>query len=80
MTCVSRSWEAEADLVYASGPSDVASLARAGKLAASGYLCEQRGWVERLQAPLLASCMSDGHLYCLPLSQEAMACFITRRF
>jgi raffinose/stachyose/melibiose transport system substrate-binding protein len=66
------------DLVYASGPSDVASLARAGKLAPLDAYARQRGWVERLQAPLLASCMSDGHLYCLPLSQEADGLFYNK--
>jgi len=67
------------DLVYASGPLMLPSLARAGNLAPLDTYAKAESWVERLQAP---SCerMSDGHLYCLHCRKRPMACFITRRF
>jgi raffinose/stachyose/melibiose transport system substrate-binding protein len=66
------------DLVYTSGPSDVLTLARAGKLAPLDGYAKSFGWNDRLQGALLASCMSQGHLYCLPLSQEVDGMFYNK--
>lgn len=66
------------DLVYTSGPSDVLTLARAGKLESLDGFAKTLGWTDRLQAPLLSSCMLQGHLYCLPLSQEVDGMFYNK--
>lgn len=66
------------DLVYTSGPSDVLTLARAGKLAPLDADAQKLGWNDRLAGPLLASCRLNGHLYCLPMSQEADGMFYNK--
>lgn len=66
------------DLVYTSGPSDVLTLARAGDLAPLDGYAKAMGWTDRLQAPLLASCSVNGHLYCLPMSQEVDGLFYNK--
>jgi raffinose/stachyose/melibiose transport system substrate-binding protein len=66
------------DLVYTSGPADVVSLARAGKLAPLDSYANTLAWNDRLQKPLLASCMFHGRLYCVPLSQEADGLFYNK--
>ena len=66
------------DLVYASGPANVALLARAGKLTPLDTYAEANGWTVRLQAPLLQGCTFYGHIYCLPLSMEADGLFYNK--
>jgi raffinose/stachyose/melibiose transport system substrate-binding protein len=66
------------DLVYTSGPSNVISLARAGKVEPLDGYAKALGWTDRLQTPLLDSCRSYGRLYCLPLSQEADGLFYNK--
>lgn len=66
------------DLIYTSGPSDVLTLARAGKLSPLDGYAKTMGWTDRLEGPLLASCSINGHLYCLPLAQEADGLFYNK--
>lgn len=66
------------DLIYTSGPSDVLTLARAGNLAPLDGYAKTMGWTDRLEGPLLASCSINGHLYCLPLSQEVDGLFYNK--
>lgn len=66
------------DLVYASGPANVALLARAGKLMPLDTYAKANGWTIRLQTPLLQSCTFYGHIYCLPLSMEADGLFYNK--
>jgi raffinose/stachyose/melibiose transport system substrate-binding protein len=66
------------DLIYSSSPSDVMTLARAGKLAPLDGYAKSMGWADRLEWPLLASCTLHGHLYCLPMSQEVDGLFYNK--
>jgi raffinose/stachyose/melibiose transport system substrate-binding protein len=66
------------DLIYTSGPSDVLTLARAGTLASLDDYSRTKGWGDKLTGPLMASCRVNGHLYCLPLSQEVDGLFYNK--
>ena len=54
------------DLVYTSGPSYIAPLAKAGAIAPLDDYAEKYGWSDRLLAPVLDTCNQLGHLYCMP--------------
>ena len=66
------------DLIYTSGPSDVLLLARGGMLESLDEDAKTYRWDDRLGGPLLASCRVNGHLYCLPLSQEVDGLFYNK--
>jgi raffinose/stachyose/melibiose transport system substrate-binding protein len=66
------------DLVYTSGPSDVLTLARAGRLAPMDGYAKTYGWNDRLLSPLLASCTLKGRLYCMPMSMEVDGLFYNK--
>jgi raffinose/stachyose/melibiose transport system substrate-binding protein len=66
------------DLVYTSGPSDVLTLARAGRLTPMDSYAKTLGWNDRLLTPLLAACSLKGHLYCMPLGMEADGLFYNK--
>ncbi|AEQ50859.1 N-acetyl-D-glucosamine ABC transport system, sugar-binding protein [Pelagibacterium halotolerans B2] len=54
------------DLVYTSGPSYIAPLARAGAIEPLDAYAEQYGWHDRLLEPVLDTCYQLDHLYCMP--------------
>jgi len=54
------------DLVYTSGPSYIAPLAKAGALEPMDAYAEKFGWSDRLLKPVLDTCVQLGHLYCMP--------------
>lgn len=54
------------DLVYTSGPSYIAPLAKAGVIEPLDAYAEQYGWSDRLLTPVLETCNQLGHLYCMP--------------
>lgn len=56
------------DLVYTSGPSYIAPLAKAGALEPLETYAGKYGWADRLLKPVLDTCQQLDHLYCLPPS------------
>ncbi|HWJ73606.1 MAG TPA: ABC transporter substrate-binding protein [Kaistia sp.] len=56
------------DLVYTSGPSYIAPLAKAGALEPLDDYSKKYGWGEKLLKPVLDTCNQLGHLYCMPPS------------
>ncbi len=56
------------DLVYTSGPSYIAPLAKAGVLEPLEGYAEKFGWNDKLLKPVLDTCQQLGHLYCMPPS------------
>ncbi|MET3901068.1 raffinose/stachyose/melibiose transport system substrate-binding protein [Devosia sp. UYZn731] len=56
------------DLVYTSGPSYIAPLAKAGAIEPLDAYATQYGWGDRLLKPVLDTCNQLGHLYCMPPS------------
>jgi len=56
------------DLVYTSGPSYIAPLAKAGALEPLDDYAKKFGWSDRLLKPVLDTCVQLGHLYCMPPS------------
>lgn len=56
------------DLVYTSGPSYIAPLAKAGALEPLDGYAEKFGWNDKLLKPVLDTCNQLGHLYCMPPS------------
>ena len=54
------------DLVYTSGPSYIAPLAKAGALEPLDDYAKQYGWYDKLLKPVLDTCNQLGHLYCMP--------------
>jgi raffinose/stachyose/melibiose transport system substrate-binding protein len=56
------------DLVYTSGPSYIAPLAKAGALEPLDDYSKKYGWGDRLLKPVLDTCNLLGHLYCMPPS------------
>ena len=56
------------DLVYTSGPSYIAPLAKAGVLEPLDAYAEKFGWADTLLKPVLDTCVQLGHLYCMPPS------------
>jgi raffinose/stachyose/melibiose transport system substrate-binding protein len=67
------------DLVYTSGPTNVTPLAKAGKLASMDAYAQKYGWNDKLFQPALASCTSQGHLYCLPPSIQSDGMFYNKK-
>ena len=53
------------DLVYTSGPSYIAPLAKAGALEPLDDYSKKYGWGDKLLKPVLDTCNQLGHLYCL---------------
>jgi len=56
------------DLVYTSGPSYIAPLAKAGALEPLDDYAKKYGWGDKLLKPVLDTCNQLGHLYCMPPS------------
>jgi raffinose/stachyose/melibiose transport system substrate-binding protein len=56
------------DLVYTSGPSYIAPLAKVGALEPLDDYAKKYGWNEKLLKPVLDTCNQLGHLYCMPPS------------
>jgi raffinose/stachyose/melibiose transport system substrate-binding protein len=54
------------DLVYTSGPSYIAPLAKAGALEPLDAYAKKYGWYDKLLKPVLDTCDQLGHLYCMP--------------
>lgn len=66
------------DLVYTSGPSYIAPLAKAGVLEPLDRYAEQYGWSDRLLKPVLDTCRQLGYLYCMPPSLISDGMFYNR--
>jgi raffinose/stachyose/melibiose transport system substrate-binding protein len=66
------------DLIYTSGPSYIAPLAKAGVLEPLEGYAEKFGWNEELLKPVLDTCFQLGHLYCMPPSLISDGMFYNR--
>lgn len=66
------------DLVYTSGPSYIAPLAKAGVLEPLDAYAEKFGWGDRLLKPVVDTCHQLGHLYCMPPSMISDGMFYNK--
>lgn len=67
------------DIVYGSGPSFVASLASAGKLANMDVYAEKYGWKDRILTPLYDACSYQNNLYSVPGSVNTLGIFYNKK-
>lgn len=67
------------DIVYGSGPSFVAALASAGKLANLDEYSEKYGWNDKILKPMYDACSYSDSLYSVPGSLNTLGIFYNKK-